>query len=45
VSCEKVWKLVDRILVTCDRDFWWAVMYTVIKLRFPQKVGKLLTAK
>jgi len=33
----------DSIHVVQDRDNWWAILKTVISLRVPKNVGKILT--
>jgi hypothetical protein len=37
---EVGWSSKDRIDLAQDRDYWWALVNTVLKLRAPRKFGK-----
>jgi hypothetical protein len=36
------WEVVDWMHVAQDRNQWWAIVDTVMKLKFPQQAGDFL---
>jgi hypothetical protein len=41
---EIEWESVDWMHLAQDRDYWWALVNTVMNLRVIYKAGKLLTS-